>query len=369
PPFEAELEEGLFALNWKQTYTNYSRFVISIQHADNSIEEVELDHESFINYAVPCYLQSVRFYGWQTVDTRELLGMFPNAKRPGFVGQIHTLRVGGEYIVSWDKMYDCPPDQFSITLNSKEGKLGEQDVTAKATYAKFQHIPEDNSITVCITSVYFGNKLEELSSCTPETTVQSESYLGNTLEANWNLELVPDEEEEVMTAMWQAIDDNYKSLMILSICDMDHWKFDVPTTDQSATVTHYYDPCMHCTVALYATDTFEVDYLLGTAVHEPDPAAVGILEAYGMDRQLFLMWDLFKSCRMRKVRIELRNRNNVYKPVKVDETSDSGILLQDVEWDRFEQICITVLTDDEEVQTLRCQPAPNHNDGKGHMVL
>ncbi|KAF5404581.1 hypothetical protein PHET_02090, partial [Paragonimus heterotremus] len=180
PPFKVELEEGFFTINWKQAYTNYSKFVVAIQHADNSIEEVELDHDAFINYAMPCYLQSVRFYGWQTLDIKELLGIFSNDNNPGFVGHIHTLRVGGEYIISWDALYDCPPEQFSITLNSKEGKLGEQELMAKVTYAKFQHIPEDDSITVCITSVHFDNKLEELSSCTSATQVHGESYLRNT---------------------------------------------------------------------------------------------------------------------------------------------------------------------------------------------
>ncbi|KAF8565483.1 hypothetical protein P879_03951 [Paragonimus westermani] len=259
-PFEVELKEGLFKLSWKQAYTNYSKFVVAVQHADNSLEEIELDHESFINYAVPCYFQSARFYGWQKLGTKELLGTFSNEDGPGFIEKIHTVRVGDEYFVSWHELDDCPPDQFSIILNSKKGQLDNQDAVMTATFTRFQHIPGDDPITVCITSVYYGARLEELSVCMLETPVHNS-------QANGTLQLVPD--EQALKAMWSSQDNNYEFLTLLVICDMHSRKFDVPPTDQSTTVFYNYDPCIHCTVALYAVDKFEIDYLLGAAVHKP----------------------------------------------------------------------------------------------------
>ncbi|KAF8565481.1 hypothetical protein P879_03949 [Paragonimus westermani] len=232
-------------------------FVIAIQLANNSIKEIYVDR---IPHIISCHLQSVNFYGVDIFATRTLLGTFLNDDRLGFVRYIRTLRYDNDFIVTWEESLDCLPHHLSISLNSRKGVIDEQELEQMIGMAKFQYIPQDELITVCVTATHLYDYLAHLTTCTQENSVFKP-------QTDVNLELVTQGRNLIST--WTENDEDIQYLIFLLIKDEIHHSTDYLPTNETAHIVEKYDPCVQYMAVLYMTTNLDVDYLLDAALYEP----------------------------------------------------------------------------------------------------
>ncbi|KAF6770633.1 hypothetical protein AHF37_10821 [Paragonimus kellicotti] len=279
-PFTLGLEEDSVLLEWKQTYENYSSFIVAIQHANNSIEEINVDR---LPDAIPCHLQAVEFYGvdnWatrtllgtflneQTVEfygvdnwaTRTLLGTFLNEQRFGFVGYIHTVRFDNEFIITWEVSSMCHPIRLHVSLNSRNGLIDEQELPAQTEVAKFQYIPQDDQIIVCVTSSHLYDDWEHLTTCTQETPV---------FRPKMDVKLELATHGNNLMATWTKNSHDIQYLMFLLIKDESLNATDYLPANQTVHAFAHYDPCAYYMAVLYVTTNTGLEYLLDVALYEP----------------------------------------------------------------------------------------------------
>ncbi|KAF7258893.1 hypothetical protein EG68_03884 [Paragonimus skrjabini miyazakii] len=230
---------------------------MAIQHANNSIEEITVDR---LPNAIPCYFQTVKFYGVDKWATRTMLGTFLNEERLGFAQYIHTLRYDNEFIVTWEDSPVCPPISLSISLNSRKGLIDMQEMPAHIQMAKFHYTSQDDQITVCITSSYLYDDLEHLTTCTQETPVFRPKM-------DVKLELATNGSNLMATWAKNSIDTQH--LLFLLIKDGSFIRTDYMPASQAVHIFNHHDPCAHYMAALYVTTKTGLDYFMDAALYKP----------------------------------------------------------------------------------------------------
>ncbi|KAF5404579.1 hypothetical protein PHET_02088 [Paragonimus heterotremus] len=269
-------------------------------------------------HAIPCYLQTVKFYGVDNWANRTLLGTFLNEQRLGFAQYIHTLRYHNDFIVTWEESPECYPIRLSISLSSWKGLIDVQEIPAQTEMAKFQYIPQDDQITVCVTSSHLYDDFEHLTTCTQETPVFRPKM-------DMKLELATNGSN--LTAAWTENSKDTQHLIFLLIKDERLYTIDYLPANQTVH-TFGHDPCAHYMAVLFVTGKTGLDYFVDAASYKPVLPWVKDIQVYHVGTDILVKWHYDEvSCKPSKFVVMLLNLRHE-KFAEADAMKTSTVLFK-----------------------------------------